>query len=47
MIKSVIYLNKISIKNLKNVYNGSIVFNKEYNKESLKHITGIYGQNGS
>ena len=47
MMKSVIYLNKISIKNLKNVYNGSIVFNKEYNKESLKHITGIYGQNGS
>lgn len=47
MMKSVIYLNKISIKNLKNVYNGSIVFKKEYNKESLKHITGIYGQNGS
>ena len=28
-MESIITLNKINIKNLKNVYNGSITFNKE------------------
>lgn len=46
-MESIITLNKINIKNLKNVYNGVITFNKESNKETLKHVTGIYGQNGS
>lgn len=46
-MESIITLNKINIKNLKNVYNGSITFNKESKRETLKHVTGIYGQNGS
>ena len=45
-MESIITLNKINIKNLKNVYNGSITFNKESKRETLKHVTGIYGQNG-
>lgn len=46
-MESIITLNKINLKNLKNVYNGSITFNKESKRETLKHVTGIYGQNGS
>ncbi len=43
----VINLKKMHIKDFKNVANGSITYNKKNDMNSLKHVVGIYGQNGS
>ena len=39
--------NSIEIKNLKNVYNGTIDICKEYDINFKSDIVGVYGQNGS
>lgn len=39
--------NSIEIKNLKNVYNGTIDICKEYDINLKSDIVGVYGQNGS
>lgn len=47
MDNGIICLNKISLRNFKNIHNGCISFNKNSDRETLNHVTGIYGQNGS
>ena len=46
MVKSVIRIKKITIKNLKNVANGSLLFDN-HRKNYKSSVLGLYGQNGS
>lgn len=49
MNKTVVKIRKISINNIKNVFNGEILspYYNEENTEKESEIIGIYGQNGS
>lgn len=47
MRDAIINLKRMNIINFKNVENGSIVYNKKNDMKTLKHVVGIYGQNGS
>jgi AAA15 family ATPase/GTPase len=47
MKDTVVSLQKIELKDFKNVAKGTITYNKTTDKSNFKHVLGIYGQNGS
>ena len=50
MWKSIVRLSSLTIKNIKNVKNGTIIMPHEYNRSfdcGSAEILGVYGQNGS
>lgn len=46
-MRNEIYINKLTVKNLKNIKAGTIKFNEDYDLEKVNHLTGIYGPNNS
>lgn len=47
MKDTVVSLQKIELKDFKNVASGTIIYNKTTDRSKFKHVVGIYGQNGS